>query len=57
VRDARKRVFPRKVKVLPEPIMLSIAIRGESDKQNCSATEMLMTEVTIETPSGTLCMR
>jgi hypothetical protein len=38
VEDARKRVFPLKVEVLPEPIMLNMAIRGESDKQMCSAT-------------------
>jgi hypothetical protein len=28
VEDARKRGFPRKVEVLPEPIMLNMAIRG-----------------------------
>jgi hypothetical protein len=33
VEDARKRGFPLKVEVLPEPIMLNMAIRGESDKQ------------------------
>jgi hypothetical protein len=33
-----------------------MAIRGQSDKQKCSATEMLVSEVTITTPSGTLCM-
>jgi hypothetical protein len=37
--------------------MLNIDIRGESDKQTCSATEMLMSAVTITTPSGPLCMR
>jgi hypothetical protein len=57
VEDARKRGFPLKVEVLPEPIMLNMAIRGESDKKTCSATEMLMSAVTITTPSGTLCMR
>jgi hypothetical protein len=57
VEDARKRGFALKVKVLPEPIMLNIAIRGESDKQTCSATEILMSAVTITTPSGPLCMR
>jgi hypothetical protein len=37
VEDARKRDFPHKVEVLPEPIMLNIAIRGEGDKQKrCS---------------------
>jgi hypothetical protein len=56
VEDARKRGFPLKVEVLPEPIMLNIAIRGESDTQKCSVTEMLMSAVTIATPSGSLCM-
>jgi hypothetical protein len=37
--------------------MISMAIRGESDKQKCSATDMLMSSVTITTPSGPLCMR
>jgi hypothetical protein len=57
VEDARKRGFPLKVEVLPEPIMLNMAIRGEGDKQTCSATEMLMSAVTVATPSGPLCMR
>jgi hypothetical protein len=57
VEDAKKRGFLLKVEVLPEPIMLNMAIRGESDKQMCSATEMLMSAVTITTPSGPLCMR
>jgi hypothetical protein len=57
VEDARKSGFPPKVEVLPEPIMLNMAIRGKSDKQTCSATEMLMSAVTITTPSGPLCMR
>jgi hypothetical protein len=57
VEDARKRGFPLKVEVLPEPIMLNMAIRGESDKQKCSAKKMLMSAVTITTPSGPLCMR
>jgi hypothetical protein len=57
VEDARKRGFPLKVKVLLEPIMLNMAIRGESDKQTCSATKMLMSAVTITTTSGPLCMR
>jgi hypothetical protein len=57
VEDARKRGFPLKFEVLPEPIMLNTAIRGESDKQTCSATEMLMSAVTITTPSRPLCMR
>jgi hypothetical protein len=55
--DARKRGFPLKVEVLPEPIMLNMAIRGEIYKQTCSATEKLMSAVTITTPSGPLCMR
>jgi hypothetical protein len=33
VEDARKRGFPLKVEVLPEPIMLNMAIRGGIDKQ------------------------
>jgi hypothetical protein len=37
--------------------MLNMAIRGESDKQTCSAMEMLMSAVTIITPSGPLYMR
>jgi hypothetical protein len=57
VEDARKCEFPLKVEVLPEPIMMNMAIRGESDKQTCSATEMLMSAVKITTPSGPLCMR
>jgi hypothetical protein len=57
VEDTRKRGFPLKVEVLTELIMLNMAIRGESDKQTCSATEMLMSKVTITTPSGPLCMR
>jgi hypothetical protein len=56
VEDARKRGIPLKVEVLLEPIMLNMAIRGESDKQTCSATEMLMSAVTITTPSGPLCI-
>jgi hypothetical protein len=57
VENASKRGFPLKVEMLPEPIILNIAIRGESDKQTCSATDMLMSAVTITTPSGPLCMR
>jgi hypothetical protein len=57
VKDARKRGFPIKVEVLPEPIMLNMAIKGESEKQKCSAKEMLMSAVTITTPSGPMCMR
>jgi hypothetical protein len=57
VKDARKRGFPLKVEVLPEPIMLNMAIRSESDKQPCSATGILMSAVTITTSSGPLCMR
>jgi hypothetical protein len=37
--------------------MLNKDIRGESDKQKCSAKDMLMSAVTITTPSGPLCMR
>jgi hypothetical protein len=57
VKDAKKRGFPLKVEVFPEPIMLNMAIRGESDKQKCSAKEMLMSAVTITTPSGPMCMQ
>jgi hypothetical protein len=57
VEDARKDGFPLKVEVLPEPIMLNMAISGERDKQKCSATEMLMSAVTITMLSGPLCMR
>jgi hypothetical protein len=57
VEDARKRVFPLKVEVLPEHIMLNMAISSETDKEKCSSTEMLMSAVTIITPSGPLCMR
>jgi hypothetical protein len=42
VKDARKRGFPLKIEVLPDLIMLNMAIRGESDKQKCSATAMFM---------------
>jgi hypothetical protein len=38
-------------------MMLNMAIRDESDKQKCSAKEMLMSAVAITTPSGPLCMR
>jgi hypothetical protein len=55
--DARKRGFSLKFEVLLEPIMLNMAIRGESDKQKCRAQEMLMSAVTITTPLGPLCMR
>jgi hypothetical protein len=54
VEDARKRGFPLKVEALPEPIMLNMAIRGERDKNKCSAKEMLMSAVTITTLSGPL---
>jgi hypothetical protein len=56
VEDARKRGFSLKVQVLPEPIMLNMAIRGKIVKQKCSTTEILMSAVTITTPSGPLCM-
>jgi hypothetical protein len=55
--DARKRGFPLRVKVLPGPIVLNMDIRGESDKQKCSAKDKLMSAVTIKTPSRPLCMR
>jgi hypothetical protein len=32
VEDARNRGFPLKVEVLPVPIMMNMAIRGEGDK-------------------------
>jgi hypothetical protein len=57
VEDARKRGFPLKVEVLPEPIMLNMAIRSENDKHECGATEMLMLAVTITTLSEPLFMR
>jgi hypothetical protein len=57
VEDTRKRGFPLKVEVLPDPIMLNMDIRCENDKQKCKATQILMSTVTITTPSGTLCMR
>jgi hypothetical protein len=57
VEDARRSGFPLKVEVVPEPIILNMAIRGESDKQKCSAQEMLMSAVTITTPLGPLWMR
>jgi hypothetical protein len=56
-RTQGKRGYPLTLKVLPEPITLNMAISGESDKHMCSATEMLMSAVTLTTPSGPLCMR
>jgi hypothetical protein len=56
VEDARKGGFSLKVEVWLDPIMLNMDIRGESDKKTCSATEMLMSAVTITSPSGPLCM-
>jgi hypothetical protein len=56
VEDARTRGFPLKVEVLLEPILLNMAIRSGSDKQKCSAQDMLISAVTITTPSGPLCM-
>jgi hypothetical protein len=56
VEDARKRGFPLKVDVLLVPTILNMAIRVESDKHKCSATEMLMSAVTITMPSGPLCI-
>jgi hypothetical protein len=52
VDDARKRGRTLKVEVLPEHVMMNMAINGKSDKQKCSAMEMLMLAVTITTPSG-----
>jgi hypothetical protein len=46
VENARKRGLSLKVEVLPELVMLNMSIRGETDKQTCSATEMLMSAVT-----------
>jgi hypothetical protein len=40
VEDAKKRGFLLKAEVLPEPIILNMAIRGEGDRQKCSAKEM-----------------
>jgi hypothetical protein len=57
VEDAIKRGFPLKVEVLPEPVMLSMDIRDESDKQKCSAKEILKSAMTITKPSGPMCMR
>jgi hypothetical protein len=57
VEDARNCGLPLKVEVLPDPIMLNMAIKSESDKHKCSAKEMLMSAVTINTLSGPLCMR
>jgi hypothetical protein len=57
VEDARKGDFPLKVGVLPEPIMLNMAIRVEFDKKKCSAMEMIMSAVTITTQSIPLCLR
>jgi hypothetical protein len=57
VEGARKRGSRLKVEVLPKLIMLNMDIRGESDKQTCSATEMLMSAMTVTTPSDPLCMR
>jgi hypothetical protein len=37
--------------------MLNMAIRGENDRQKCSAKEMLMSAVAITTPSVPLFMR
>jgi hypothetical protein len=42
VEAAKKRGSSLKAEVLPNPIMLNMAIKGESDKQTCSATEILM---------------
>jgi hypothetical protein len=55
VEDARKRGFPLKVEIFPEPIMLNMDIRGESHK--ICAAHKRMSAVTITTLSGPLCMR
>jgi hypothetical protein len=57
VEDARKRGFPLKVEGLPESIMLKMPITGESDKQKCNETKMLLSAVTIISLSGLRCMR
>jgi hypothetical protein len=57
VEDARKSLFRIKVGVSLGPNMLNMAIRGENEKQKCSATEMLMSAVTIIKSSRTLCLR
>jgi hypothetical protein len=57
VEDARKRGFPLKVEVLPELITLNMAISGNSDNLKCIAAKILMSAVTITTPSEPLCMR
>jgi hypothetical protein len=54
VMDTRKCEFLLQVKVLPEPIMLNMGIRGENNKDKFRATEMLMSAMTITTP---LCLR
>jgi hypothetical protein len=48
---------PGKQSVREPPPCINTTIRGERDKQTCSATEMLMSAVTITTPSGPLCIR
>jgi hypothetical protein len=50
VENARNHGFPLKVEFLPKPIKLNMAIRGEIDKQKCSAQELLMSAVTITAP-------
>jgi hypothetical protein len=55
VENARKSGLPLKVEVLPEPIILNMAIKGESDKQKCSATDMLISAATITTLSWPVC--
>jgi hypothetical protein len=57
VKNARERGFLLKLEMLPEPIMLNMAIRGESNKQKFITTEILMSAVTITTFSGPFCMR
>jgi hypothetical protein len=45
------------VEVLLKLIILNVTIRGKSDQQECSETEMLMLTGTIAIPPGPLCMR
>jgi hypothetical protein len=52
--DVKKRGFPLKVEILPEPIMPNMDITGKSNKQKCSAKGMLMSGVTFSTPPGPL---
>jgi hypothetical protein len=42
VNDETKRESSIKMDLLPEPIIPNMAIRGKTDNQKCSATEMLI---------------